>query len=159
MLEIEGKICIEFKAKVSEHDLRNVPKYIDFLPRGEPMPAPTPLALTVPINEFGEVAPFYRDVFGTVCTQDGTTSTPPIPVVSPVFTPSNADTSVTLLSDGNAVIAELSTATPAETTNIAVVDVNGLKGALVITEGPSQANIPAFIDFTPLGVFPAAPTV
>lgn len=157
MIEVKGKICIEFEAKVSGDDLCNVPKYIDFLPMENPMPAPVPLAITIPIGEFGEVTPIYRDVFGNICT--GTDGVTPLPVITPVFTPSDADTSVTLLSDGNAVIAELTTATTGEVTTIGVVDPNGLTGSIVVTEGPSQANIPAFIDFSVIGVTPTAPTV
>lgn len=156
MLKIKGKIYIEFEAKVSEHDLRNVPKHIDFWPVEVPMPAPVPLAITIPINEFGELTPVYKDVFGNICVgADGIT---PIPVTGLSFTPSTPDVSASQLPDNNIVLNELSTATSGEVTTVAVADAGGIKGSIVVTEGPSQANVPAFIDFNVVGVSTIAPT-
>jgi len=157
MLKARGKICIEFEIEVDTPGLPNVPAYLDFVRVGEEMAPTAPLAITIPAGEFGELTPVYRDIFSNICmtTPGGTT---PVPVVSPVFTLSNADTTATLLSDGNVAIAELSTATSGEVTNIAVVDANGLKGAIVVTEGPSPANVPASIDFSVVGITPTAPT-
>lgn len=156
MLKIKGKFFTVFELEVSETDLPNVPKYIDFLVSGDSMPPPTPLAITIPQGEFAELTPVYRDIFGNICL--GTDGKTPLPVVGPVFTPNNADTSITLLSDGNASIAELSTATSGEVTNISVVDANGLTGSIVVTEGPSPVNVPAFLDFNVVGISSSAPT-